>query len=57
MLKTLYHSLNELLTGLNLIDGEYENKKNKIIEHCHSFTTHRCNEKCTTIKSGYEYRL
>lgn len=57
MLKTLYHSLNELLTGLNLIDGEYENKKNKIIEHCHSFTTHRCNGKCTTIKSGYEYRL
>lgn len=49
MLKALYRSLNEQLTGLDLIDGEYENKKNKIIEHFHNFTTHRCNGKCTLL--------
>lgn len=31
----LHCSLNELCTGFNL-NGEYENKKNKIIEHFHS---------------------
>lgn len=49
MLKALYRSLNEQLTGLDLIDGEYENKKNKIIEHFHNFTTHRCNGKCMLL--------
>lgn len=41
ILKTLYRSLNELLTGPNLIDGEYENKKNKLL-NIFSFTTHKC---------------
>lgn len=36
MLKTSNHSLNELLIRFNPVDGEYENKKNKIIEHFHS---------------------
>lgn len=36
MPKFFHCSLSGLLSGLNLIDGGYENKKNKIIKHFRS---------------------
>lgn len=45
MLKTSHHSHNELLIGLNLIDGQYENNMNKITEHFHSSAIY-CQKHC-----------